>query len=161
RHARARGTVTADSAARREEGHEMMFRSWITAGALLVTMIPPAAAEDRASPLPPEAERALDHLVSLTVSEAHLPSLSLAVARSGVLVYAAAVGPPDLGNALAARPESDSPIGSVTKALTAVAALQRAERGLLDLDAPVTQYCEGFAAKEYPVTPRQLLGYLG
>ena len=139
----------------------MMFRSWITAGALLVTMIPPAAAEDRASPLPPEAERALDHLVSLTVSEAHLPSLSLAVARSGELAYATAVGHAALENALAATPESVYPIGSVTKALTAVAALQLAERGLLDLDAPVTQYCEGFAAKEYPVTTRQLLGHLG
>jgi CubicO group peptidase (beta-lactamase class C family) len=38
--------------------------------------------------------------------------------------------------------------------------MQLAERGKLDLDAPVQKYCPAFPQKQWPVTSRQLLGHL-
>lgn len=52
-------------------------------------------------------------------------------------------------------------LGSISKPVTAVAVMQLAERGLLDLDAPVQKYCPAYPAKQWPVTARQLLGHLG
>jgi CubicO group peptidase (beta-lactamase class C family) len=114
-----------------------------------------------AAPVPPEALEQLDRLVRATMAEARLPSLSVAVGRDGELVYVSAAGFAELENALAATPRTVYPIGSVTKTLTAVAALQLAERGRLDLDAPFQEYCPAFPAKEHPVRVRQLLGHLG
>jgi CubicO group peptidase (beta-lactamase class C family) len=52
-------------------------------------------------------------------------------------------------------------LASVSKPLTAVAAMQLAERGKLDLDAPVQKYVPSFPTKNFPVTTRQLLAHLG
>jgi CubicO group peptidase (beta-lactamase class C family) len=45
----------------------------------------------------------------------------------------------------------------VAKSLTATAVMLLAERGDLDLDAPVRTYCPRFPEKPWPVTARQLL----
>ena len=50
---------------------------------------------------------------------------------------------------------------SISKPVTAVAALQLARAGKLDLDADVREYVPEFPAKEHPITARQLLGHLG
>jgi len=49
-------------------------------------------------------------------------------------------------------------LGSISKPITAVAVLQLHERGKLDLDASVQQYCPAFPKKEWPITSRELLG---
>jgi serine beta-lactamase-like protein LACTB len=41
--------------------------------------------------------------------------------------------------------------------MTATAVMELVERGLLDLDAPVQEYCSGFPEKRWPVTTRHLL----
>jgi CubicO group peptidase (beta-lactamase class C family) len=114
-----------------------------------------------AAPVPSEVREELDRLIQVAMTRDRLPSLSVAVGRDGELVHVAAAGFAALENAVAATPRNVYPIGSVTKTLTAVAALQLAERGRLSLDAPVQQYCGAFPAKEHPVTVRQLLGHLG
>lgn len=50
---------------------------------------------------------------------------------------------------------------SISKPVTAVAALQLARAEQLDLDADVREYVPEFPAKEHPITARQLLGHLG
>lgn len=114
-----------------------------------------------AAPVPSEVREELDRLIQVAMTRDRLPSLSVAVGRDGELVHVAAAGFAALENAVAATPRNVYPIGSVTKTLTAVAALQLGERGRLNLDAPVQQYCGAFPAKEHPVTVRQLLGHLG
>jgi CubicO group peptidase (beta-lactamase class C family) len=49
----------------------------------------------------------------------------------------------------------------VSQVLTAAAAGVLADRGLLDLDAPVQRYVPAFPEKPWPVTTRQLLGHVG
>lgn len=46
---------------------------------------------------------------------------------------------------------------SVSKWFTAIAALQLADTGILDLDAPVQEYCPEFPRKRWSISTRQLL----
>jgi len=67
----------------------------------------------------------------------------------------------DLENSVPATSRTLYRLGSVSKPLTATAALQLWERGKIDLDAPVQKYCPTFPQKEWPITTRELLGHLG
>jgi CubicO group peptidase (beta-lactamase class C family) len=51
-------------------------------------------------------------------------------------------------------------LASISKSLTATAAMQLFERGQLDLDAPVQKYCPSFPQKPWPITTRQVMGHL-
>ena len=66
----------------------------------------------------------------------------------------------DLENFVPAKALTVYRIASVSKSLTAVAAMQLAEKGKLDLDAPVQKYVPSFPTKIFPVTTRQLLAHL-
>ncbi len=90
-----------------------------------------------------------------------LPSLSVAIGRPGEPIYALAVGLADLELGTPATAESVFRVGSTAKTITATAVLQLAEKGLIDLDAAVEQYCPGFPAREESPTPRLLLSHLG
>jgi len=59
------------------------------------------------------------------------------------------------------KPESSFRMASLTKTMTAVAVLQLAESGKLDLDAEVQKYVSWFPRKAWPVTIRQLLLHQG
>ena len=52
-------------------------------------------------------------------------------------------------------------LASVTKPMTAVAIVQLADAGKIDLDAEIQTYVPYFPRKKYPVTVRQLLGHIG
>ena len=89
------------------------------------------------------------------------PGLAAAVVENGALDWSEGFGSADLENAVPATPRTLFRLGSVSKPMTAVAAMQLWERGKLDLDAPVQKYCPAFPMKDSPVTTRQLLGHLG
>jgi len=58
-----------------------------------------------------------------------------------------------------ATPASVYRLASVAKPITATAVLQLAERGKLDLDAPIQRYVPGFPEKPWPITARHLLAH--
>ena len=76
-------------------------------------------------------------------------------------VWVEAFGYSDLENQIPAKPESAYRLGSVSKPMTAIAVLQLAEKGKLDLDAEVQTYVPYFPKKKWPVTVRQLLAHIG
>jgi serine beta-lactamase-like protein LACTB len=71
-----------------------------------------------------------------------------------------AFGDADIENRVTATPQTRFRTASIAKTLTATAVLQLHEKGTLDLDAPIQQYCSAFPQKPWPVTARQLLGHL-
>ncbi len=133
-------------------------RARFLAGALLLLAGVPGSGQE--PPLDVPAARA-DELVRAAIAESRLPSLSVAVARDGAIVYAAAQGLADVEHSVPASPRSVYRLGSITKVFTAAAALALAEDGELDLDAPVARTCPAFPAKPHEITVRQLLGHLG
>jgi len=51
-------------------------------------------------------------------------------------------------------------LASISKSLTATAAMQLWEGGQLDLDAPVQKYCPAFPQKPWPISTRLVMGHL-
>ncbi len=87
------------------------------------------------------------------------PSISLAVAIDGELVWAEARGYADLESGKATSLDTTYLIGSVSKPITAALVASLWEDGLIDIDADVRQYVPGYPEKAYPVTLRQLLSH--
>ncbi|MEJ1968273.1 MAG: serine hydrolase domain-containing protein [Rhizomicrobium sp.] len=71
--------------------------------------------------------------------ESGVPGLAFAVLHRGETICAAS-GVLNLDTGVAARPDSLFQIGSITKSLTATLAMQAAQEGLLDIDAPVRDH---------------------
>ena len=87
--------------------------------------------------------------------------LTAAVAARGTTRWVGAFGKADLENDVTTKTGTLFRTGSLSKPLTAVAALQLWERGRLDLDAPVQKYVPAFPEKPWRITVRMLLGHLG
>jgi len=72
-----------------------------------------------------------------------IPGLAIVILRDTTVILARGFGYADLERAVPVTPETPFNIASVTKPISAVVALRLVERGLLDLDRPLTTY-EGF-----------------
>lgn len=94
-----------------------------------------------------------------TLAKDGLPSLSVAVGYKGS-VWSAAAGAADLENAVPATSQTLYRTASISKWMTATAALKLVEQGKLDLDAPVQRYCAQFPEKPWPITSRFLISHL-
>jgi serine beta-lactamase-like protein LACTB, mitochondrial len=113
-----------------------------------------------AQSLPPAVIHQIDSLVEQTRAAEQLPGVSVAIAVNGEVVFKKAYGWADLENSVPATPDSLFRTASVAKPMSAVGALELAERGKLDLDAPIQKYCPAFPQKPWPITTRELLGHL-
>jgi CubicO group peptidase (beta-lactamase class C family) len=89
-----------------------------------------------------------------------IPGLSVALAVNGRIVYSEGFGYADLEERVPVWPTTKFRIGSVSKPLTAVALVQLADQGKIDLDAPVQRYVQAFPDKGGKITPRLLAGHL-
>ena len=96
----------------------------------------PAAAQGNAELTAYQAKQ-IEAAVTAHMPRYGIPAISLAIVHEGQIRYKAAFGTIDLENSIPASVSSAFRIASVSKPLTAVAAMQLAESGVLDLDAPV------------------------
>lgn len=96
--------------------------------------------------------------VERVMREGHVPGLALAVVRHDRLLYAAGFGFADLRTRRPTTPSTQHLWFSMTKIVTATTAMSLAERGLLDLHAPIREYVEGYPVS--PVTPDPTIGQL-
>ncbi len=90
-----------------------------------------------------------------------IPGVSVAVVENGAEEWSAGFGSADLENSVPATAHTLYRLASISKSLTATAAMLLWQQGKLDLDAPVQKYCPAFPQKETPITTRELLGHLG
>lgn len=103
---------------------------------------------------------AFENAIKKFMAETGAPGISVAVVDNGQAAWSAGYGMADLENSVPATSQTLYRLGSISKPLTAVAALELWERGKLDLDAPVQKYCPSFPDKGLPITTRELLGHL-
>lgn len=102
---------------------------------------------------------AIDHLLSTYISAHKVPGLSVAVVANGRVAYLQGYGVADVENSVPATPDTVYRLASVSKPLTAVATMRLVEKGRLNLDAPIQEYCPGFPQKPWPITTRELLSH--
>jgi len=86
------------------------------------------------------------------------PGLSVVIALGGDVIYAQGFGMADGPRGMAATADTVYHWASITKIVTAVAIMQLREQGLVDLDAPASDYLDYFPI-EYPITVRHLLSH--
>jgi len=118
--------------------------------------------------------QAIDSVLRRAVDAGDVPGVVAVAATDAGVVYEGAFGARELGRDTAMTPDTVGYIASMTKALTAAAAMQLVERGKLTLDGPAadvtpelsrTRVLEGFdptgtprlRAPRRPVTLRHLL----
>ncbi|MBI5612916.1 MAG: beta-lactamase family protein [Gammaproteobacteria bacterium] len=106
----------------------------------------------------------LDWYIPRQMAKHDVPGLSIALVDGSRPVWAKGYGYADAERAIPADAETVYQVGSVSKILTAVAALGLVERGHIDLDKPITQYLPEFAIQSRwpaasPITPRMLLSH--
>ena len=103
--------------------------------------------------------------IQSTVDEAReaagIPGLGVAVRWADGSIIALGSGLADLENDVPVTAHTVFRLASISKPITAVAALRLAEREILDLDRDVSELVREFPRKEHPVSVRQLLGHLG
>ncbi|MBX6311497.1 MAG: serine hydrolase [Isosphaeraceae bacterium] len=111
--------------------------------------------------LPPDVVKAIERAVRAKMKAGGIPGMAVAVVADGQFCWTSGFGLADVENGTPATAETVFRFASITKPITAVAVLQLAEQGRLDLDAPIQQYVKSFPVKRWMVTPRMLLGHLG
>ena len=121
----------------------------------------PGPATGPVATLPPGRVEAIEVVITNEVARLGIPGLSLAIAHEGELVFANGYGFADIENFVSARADTAYRLASISKSMTAVAALRLAEEGALDLDAPARGACPAYPVKRWTITSRQLLSHLG
>ena len=129
--------------------------------ALVLAVLPsvPATAQTNTT-LPIESISKVDAAIASLMSRQNIPALSIAIVEDGNIRFQHAYGMADIENSVPAKPTTVYRIASVAKTITGVAAMQLAEQGRLDLDAPVQKYAPSFPTKAFPITTRQVLAHL-
>jgi CubicO group peptidase (beta-lactamase class C family) len=113
-----------------------------------------------AQQLSPAKQKQLETAISRFIAAHNVPGLSIAIVENGQYEWSAGFGMADLENSVPATAQTLCRLASLSKPITATAALLLWQRGKLDLDAPVQKYCPRFPQKEAPITTRELLGHL-
>jgi serine beta-lactamase-like protein LACTB, mitochondrial len=138
----------------------LVLRPSVLAIALSVlTVTSMVSAQD--AKLSPEKHTLIESAISKFMSANSVPGISAAIVENGEYGWSQGFGMADLENFVPATSRTLYRLASVSKPLTATAAMQLWERGKLNLDAPVQTYCPAFPQKEWPITTRQVLAHLG
>ena len=105
------------------------------------------------------AVRHAREIVRTQLAEQNLPGLSVAVGRSGEIVWAEGFGWADLEKRVKVEPQTRFRIGTASIPLTAAAVGLLLETNRLKLDDEIQTYVPEFPRKKWPVTLRQLMGH--
>lgn len=104
------------------------------------------------------AQANADAWLSTLYNNHQIPSVSAAIAVHGKLVWSGAIGYADLNQKILADNHSLYRIGSISKSLTAVAAIRMNEKNLLHIDSPFNRYVNDFPSA-HTYTIKQLLSH--
>ena len=122
--------------------------------------------DERFIPITGSSIKAFDDEIISFIQTHDVPAAAYAIIREGRLVLAAGYGYADLASTEPTRPDHLFRVASISKPITAVAALKAAENGQLELDTPIhtllsDHFAEGGPADQrfLEITPRHLLSH--
>ncbi|MDO4231204.1 MAG: serine hydrolase domain-containing protein [Lautropia sp.] len=98
------------------------------------------------------------------MKKAGVVGASVALVDDQRVVWSQGFGHANKEKNIPATPETIYRIGSITKLFTGTLAMQQAERGKLDIDAPIQRYLPGFGVRsrfgdQAPITARNLMSH--
>jgi CubicO group peptidase (beta-lactamase class C family) len=111
--------------------------------------------------LPVELEEKIDTFITDTMTQDHIPGLSLAIVKEGKVIYAKGFGARNLKANLPATPDTLYGIASCTKSFTAMAVMQLQEQQKLIVNDPVQKYLPEFKVgkDDTPIRINHLLSH--
>lgn len=130
-----------------------MLRPWIL---VLILLVPHLAWAQSKQP-PESLLQRVDAVAESQIQKQQLVSLCVGIIQQGKVVGLRAYGFEDRENQLPATKQTMYRWASVSKPLTAIAALQLVEQGKLDLDDDVRKYVPEFPDHGHKITVRNLL----
>jgi CubicO group peptidase (beta-lactamase class C family) len=103
-------------------------------------------------------------LIHKLIEEEGIPSIAVAVAKDGEILWEEGFGWADRERRVPATAHTPYSLASVTKPITSTAVMVLHERGMIDLDAPLEEYLgrldlTGLAGDTKQVTPRRALAH--
>src|SRR5215831_2018340 len=106
----------------------------------------------------------LTDVIEQAMQKHGVTGLSLAVVDDQQVVWVQGFGYADATHSIPATPDTVYRVGSLSELFTAIAAMQLAERGIIDLDRPLQTYVPEFAihsrfADPEPITLRHLMSH--
>ena len=107
--------------------------------------------------LPQTKVDAIDKLVTAFMTTNGVPGMSVVVVADGEIAWTNAYGMADVENGVRTKTTTAYRTASIGKTMTATAAMQLVEAGKLDLQADIRDYCPAFPAKQWRITPWNLL----
>ena len=119
---------------------------------------PSHAQGDGLTGLDPRAD-VVDRYVSDRMRSARIPGMALVIVKGDRLVYEKGYGRAD-PSGRGVTPETPFLIGSITKSFTALAVMQLADAGKVDLDAPVQQYIPWFRVADPEASAQMTVRHL-
>jgi CubicO group peptidase (beta-lactamase class C family) len=105
-------------------------------------------------------DAAVQALLTKFKEETASPGVALSVMQDGAMRYDLALGLADLEQQVPMTGATAMRVGSISKTMTAVAAVRLAHAGRLNLDRPVGEYLTGFDGPARVTTARQLAGHI-
>lgn len=111
-----------------------------------------------------EFKAQMDKGIPALMKRYEIPGCSVALVKDGEIIWIEAYGYADVGSRRALTVDTPMSVQSITKSVTAWGIMLLAEKGLIDLDAPVSQYLKSwqFPPSGYPInkiTIRRLLSH--
>ena len=92
--------------------------------------------------------------------ETKIPGVSIAVAQKGEIIWSEGFGKANLEQNSPVNKHTRFRLASVSKIITAAAVARLVDKGLLNLDAPISNYVDNLPTELGNVTVRQLTGHL-
>ena len=96
----------------------------------------------------------IQETLKLYLSE--FPGVSLAIAYNGNIIWSDYLGYANLEYKIPTSNKTKFRVYSIAKTWTAIGLILLAEKGYVNIDAPVQKYVPSFPKKKYEITPRQL-----
>lgn len=132
------------------------------------TVTPPTSRSEAKGVVRPETRLVREAVLPLLRREMashQIPGLAIALVRGQHVLWAEGFGEARAGSGIAVDSDTVFQAGSLAKPLTALAVLQLAEAGAVDIDQPYVRYVPEFSLRsrfahhDEPITPRQLMSH--
>jgi CubicO group peptidase (beta-lactamase class C family) len=115
------------------------MRRIVLALVLFAAIITTASARQKNSPAAGSFD-SVREFIKQQLTERRLPSIAVAVARDGQIIWEEAFGWADRENRVPATPHTIYSLASISKPITATGLMILKERGRIDLDRPINEY---------------------
>ncbi|HMA65501.1 MAG TPA: serine hydrolase domain-containing protein, partial [Chitinispirillaceae bacterium] len=101
-------------------------------------------------------EKVMDEYITARMGEVNAAGMSIVVVDDDKIVYEKGFGFADKEQGIPVQSSTLFHIGSITKLFTGISIMQLAQKGMIDIDAPIQTYLPDFSIK-YHVNTRQMI----